>query len=116
MTVAALRTIAHSRAGDKGNLNSLSVIAYRHDGYDFLTGVLTPEVVQKHLAFRVTGAVARHACPGLRTLLFVVERDATDTVTTSTFADAHGKSLSAALLELHLEIPDGLITQLRAHA
>ncbi len=117
MTTARLRTIAHSRAGDKGNLNSLSVIAYDHEGYGFLANALSAELIRAHLAFRITGSVHRYLCPALRTVHFVVERAATDTVTTSTFADTHGKSLSSALLELKLDIPSAMLrVHVREHA
>lgn len=109
MTMVRLRTIAHSRSGDKGNLNSLSAIAYDKSGYAFLAATLTAELVREHLSFRVTGRVDRYLCPALRTVHFVVERAPSDTVSTSTFADTHGKSLSSALLELELDVSDAII-------
>jgi len=110
MTKALLRDIAHSRSGDKGNLNTLSVIAYDPLAFGWLAEVLTADRVKAHLAFRVTGQVQRYECRSLATVHFVVEKAVTDTVTTSMFADTHGKSLSSALLQMRLDVPDDLLT------
>ena len=116
MTTAPLRAIAHCRSGDKGNLNSLAVIAYDHAAYDFVAETIDVSLVRQHLAFRVTGTVTRYLCPALRTVHFVVEKSPRDSVTTSTFADTHGKSLSSALLELQLDVPEALLTPARGSA
>lgn len=109
MSSVQLREVAHSRSGDKGNLNSLSVIAYDPRLFDWLAAELTADRVKAHLAFRVTGRVQRYEWRSIAAVHFVVEKAVTDTVTTSTFADTHGKSLSSALLELRLEVPEELL-------
>jgi hypothetical protein len=107
---ATLRDIAHSRAGDKGNLNSLSLIAYQQEAYPWLAATVTTSLVAEHLRFRVVEVVARFECPLVRTLLFVVRKAAQDTVNTSLWLDTHGKSLSSALLDMPIEVPDQLVT------
>ena len=42
-----LRTIAHARAGDKGNLVNISVIAYRDEDYALLADLVTEERVSE---------------------------------------------------------------------
>ncbi|GAA1768729.1 MULTISPECIES: hypothetical protein [Streptomonospora] len=100
-----LYDIAHARAGDKGNLITVSVIPYDPARYPLLCAALTPERVAEHLAERVSGDVVRHRLDNLPALIFVCPRAADDTVTTSLFLDSHGKSLSSALLELELDAP-----------
>lgn len=102
-----LYDIAHARAGDKGNLNTIAVIPYDPAWYGPLCAALTPDRVAAHLADRVAGDVVRHRLDNLPALIFVCPRAADDTVTTSLYLDAHGKSLSSALLELELELQPG---------
>ncbi|MBV2363294.1 hypothetical protein ACFPZ0_25825 [Streptomonospora nanhaiensis] len=100
-----LHEVAHARAGDKGNLNTISLIPYDPAWYPALCAAVTPEAVAAHLADRVAGPVVRHRLDNLAALIFVCPRAPEDTVTTSLHLDAHGKSLSSALLELEVEVP-----------
>jgi len=102
-----LATVAHSRAGDKGVLVTLSLIPYDPGDYEPLCRVVTAERVREHLADRVDGEVVRHELPNLPALLFVCQRSTQDTVTASLYLDAHAKSLSSALLEMVIELPGG---------
>ncbi len=97
-----LHDIAHCRAGDKGNTSILSVIAYRAEDYPLLVERVTVEAVKRHLHGIVDGNVRRFELPGLGALQFVCERALGGGVTTSLALDAHGKTLSYALLELPL--------------
>jgi hypothetical protein len=100
----ALHEVAHSRAGDKGTLTTLSLIPYDERDYPALREAVTAESVEAHLSDRVTAPVTRFELDGLTTLLFVCPRLPGDSVTTSLHLDAHGKSLSSALLELAVDI------------
>jgi hypothetical protein len=95
-----LYDLAHCRAGDKGNTSILSVIAYRAQDYPLLVERVTVEAVQRHLRGIVRGEVRRFELPGLGALQFVCERALSGGVTTSLAQDAHGKTLSFALLEM----------------
>lgn len=97
-----LYDLAHCRAGDKGDTSTLSVIAYRPDDYPLLVERLTPERVAAHLAGIVEGEVRRYELPRLHALQFVCERALRGGVTTSLALDAHGKSLSYALLAIEV--------------
>ncbi|SNS99946.1 hypothetical protein SAMN06265795_11183 [Noviherbaspirillum humi] len=99
-----LREIAHARAGDKGNISNLSVIAFDPRHYPLLERHVTAERVKQHFAGIVQGEVVRHALPGLGALNFVLHDALAGGVTRSLALDAHGKTLSSALLSL--EIPD----------
>jgi hypothetical protein len=97
-----LRDLAHGRAGDKGRRVNLSVIAFDPADYPRLVAALTPARVGAHLAGLIDGPVVRYELPQLAALNFVVERPAGGGVTETLALDPHGKSLSAALLELEL--------------
>jgi hypothetical protein len=104
-----LREIAHSRTGDKGNISNISVIAYDPRHYPLLLAQVTPERVKAHFAGVVEGEVVRHELPRIFALNFVMDRALGGGVTRSLALDAHGKSLSSALLDLEIDaVPDRL--------
>jgi hypothetical protein len=97
-----LHELAHCRAGDKGDTSILSLIAYRAEDYPLLAERVTVDAVRKHLQGIVLGEVRRYELPALWALQFVCDRSLNGGVTTSLALDAHGKSLSYALLEMTL--------------
>ena len=97
-----LHDLAHCRAGDKGDTSILSLIAYRAEDYPMLVERVTVDAVKKHLQDIVLGEIRRYELPGLWALQFVCERSLSGGVTTSLGLDAHGKSLSYALLEMNV--------------
>jgi hypothetical protein len=99
-----LRAIAHSRTGDKGDTSNISVIAYRDEDYPLLVEHVTAERVKAHFAGIVHGEVTRYELPRIGALNFVMRKALGGGVTRSLALDAHGKSLSSALLDL--DIPD----------
>jgi non-ribosomal peptide synthetase component E (peptide arylation enzyme) len=101
-----LREIAHSRTGDKGNTSNISVIAYDEEHYQLLKAQVTSERVKALFRGVVEGDVVRYELPNIAALNFVMTAALGGGVTRSLALDAHGKSLSSALLEL--EIEDGI--------
>lgn len=99
-----LRELAHARAGDKGDVASIALIAYEPGDYAFLAEHVTAARVAAHFAADVRGEVRRYELPSLGALNFVLEEALGGGVTRSLALDAHGKSLSSLLLEM--EIPD----------
>ena len=97
-----LYDIAHSRAGDKGNTLTLSLIPYNESDYAILCEKVTVERVQNHLHELVKGEVVRYEMPNISSLLFVCKDALAGGVTTSLRMDAHGKTLSYALLEMEI--------------
>ena len=65
---------------------------------------MTPEKAGRHRGDRVVGEVVRHRMDGVGALLFVCPRAPGDTVTESLRLDAHGKSMSSALLEMDVPL------------
>jgi hypothetical protein len=98
-----LREIAHSRTGDKGNTSNISVIAYETKYFPLLLRAVTADRVKALFAGVVHGEVTRYELPGIGALNFVMTRALGGGVTRSLALDAHGKSLSSALLELEID-------------
>ena len=102
-----LRELAHSRTGDKGDTANISLIAYDAADYPLLVRWVTAARVKAHLGGIVKGDVARYELPRLGALNFVLERALSGGVTRSLALDAHGKSLSSALLSMEISDEDG---------
>ena len=99
-----LRELAHARSGDKGDTSNVSVIAYHAADYPLLVRYVTAERVRAHFADIVRGDVTRYELPRLGALNFVLREALGGGVTRSLALDAHGKSLSSALLSM--EVPE----------
>jgi hypothetical protein len=97
-----LREIAHSRTGDKGDISNISIIAFDEADYPFLEEHLTAERVAKHFKELLVGTVTRYELPNIGGLNFVLTGMLAGGVTRSLALDAHGKTLSSALLDLEL--------------
>lgn len=97
-----LYDIAHSRAGDKGNTLTLSLIPYDAKDYALIRERVTAERVKKHFQSIIEGDVTRYELPNISSLLFVCQGALAGGVTTSLRMDAHGKTLSYALLEMEI--------------
>ncbi|RKP55980.1 hypothetical protein [Pararobbsia silviterrae] len=101
-----LRELAHARTGDKGNTLNVSVICHDPAHYAHLSRELTPEAVKAWLADIVKGDVIRYALPNLAAFNFVLRDALGGGVTRSLAIDAHGKSVSSALLGMTIAAPD----------
>ena len=99
-----LRAIGHSRCGDKGQVLNISLIAFDERDYPRLVGYVTAARVKEHFAGLIDGEVIRYELPAIGALNFVLHGRVGGGVTQTLALDAHGKSLSSALLEM--EIPD----------
>lgn len=97
-----LYDIAHSRAGDKGNISTLSLIPFDENDYAWLCQTVTADAVKTHLKHIVLGDVLRYEMPNVSSLLFVCHDALMGGVTTSLAMDTHGKALSYALLEMEI--------------
>lgn len=95
-----LQDIAIARSGDKGNRATLSVIARDPAHFPVLERLLTAERVKAHYQGVVHGEVQRFSLPHLGAVHFVMHDALGGGVTRSLALDAHGKTLSAAILDL----------------
>ena len=103
-TTIKLRQLAHSRTGDKGNTSNISLIAFDPRHYALLKQQVTEARVKALFSGIVHGDVVRYELPRIAALNFVMQLALGGGVTRSLALDAHGKSLSSALLDL--DIPD----------
>ncbi len=107
-----LHAIAHGRAGDKGNVSNISVIAYDEAGYVFIAERVTEIAVMGVFLHVGATSVARYLLPNLKAMNFVIPGVLDGGVNESRNVDRHGKNLSYLLLSrLMLDIPDKLLAQ-----
>ena len=80
-------------------------IAYDVKHFPLLKAQVTADRVKAHFAGVVEGSVVRYELPKIGALNFVMTETLGGGVTRSLALDAHGKSLSSALLDLEIEAP-----------
>ena len=97
-----LYEIAQSRAGDKGNVSTLSLIPFEEADYELLKDRVTVDLVKKHFGNIIKGEIVRYEMPNISSLLFVCQEALDTGVTTSLRMDTHGKALSYKLLEMEI--------------
>ena len=98
--------VAHSRTGDKGDSQTMSLIPYRAEDYALLERAVTAGAVQRHFGKLTRGNVTRYALPNLGAFNFVLEETLQGGVNDSLVLDTHGKSRSSVLLAMMVEVPD----------
>ncbi|MDN4074376.1 AtuA-related protein [Fictibacillus terranigra] len=101
-----LKEIAHSRTGDKGNISNVSVIVYEMGDYEKVKNTVTADRVKEYFQEIVKGDVKRYELPKIGALNFVMENALGGGVTRSLAIDRHGKSLSSALMDMEIDLPD----------
>jgi hypothetical protein len=99
-----LSEIAHGRSGDKGDTSNIGIIAYRAEDYPILVREVTEARVKAYFGDLVNGAVTRYELPNLGALNFLLEGALGGGGTLSLRTDAQGKTLSAALLQMEIEL------------
>ena len=101
----ALHSVAHGRAGDKGNRLNVSVVPYDPAAYAVLAEQLTEKRVLELYAHRGATSVKRYALPLLPAFNFVIEDVLEGGVNGSLNLDGHGKSNSFILLGMQVRVP-----------
>lgn len=99
-----LSRIAHGRSGDKGDICNVGVIAYEARHYPLLLREVTAERVKKFLGDFVKGKVERYELPNLGALNFLLYEALDGGGTLSLHIDAQGKTMSAALLRMEIDV------------
>lgn len=99
-----LKEIAHSRAGDKGNISNISVIAYDPNHFEIIKREVTVEKVREQFKGLVQGDIERYALPNVYALNFVLHEALGGGVTKSLALDRHGKSYCSAMLEMQIDM------------
>lgn len=111
MARVKLVQIAHARSGDKGDTSNVGLIARKPEYYPVLVEKVTPERVKQHFAEICLGSVQRYELPNLGALNFLLHESLDGGGTLSLKADAQGKTYSAALLRMEIEVPDELLSK-----
>ena len=101
-----LNRIAHGRSGDKGDIANIGIIAWKPSQYPALVREVTPERVKAFFGERVLGAVERYELPNIAALNFLLHGALDGGGTLSLRIDAQGKTYSAALLRMEIEVTD----------
>jgi hypothetical protein len=104
MARVQLLRIAHARSGDKGDTANVGLIALRPEFYPILVKEVTAERVKKHFEGICLGDVERYELPNLGALNFLLHESLDGGGTLSLKADAQGKTYSAALLRMEIEV------------
>jgi hypothetical protein len=98
-----LYDLAYGRAGDKGNIANISVIARDSAAYQEIKAKLTAERVKAHLGGLVQGKVVRYEMDNIEALNFVCYEALDGGATRSLRIDQLGKSLAGAVLYMEWE-------------
>ena len=109
MARVKLLRIAHARSGDKGDTANVGLIALKPEYYPVLVKEVTAERVKKHFEGICLGAVQRFELPNLGALNFLLHESLDGGGTLSLKTDAQGKTYSAALLRMEIDVPEDLI-------
>ena len=99
-----LKEIAHSRTGDKGNLSTISLIAYDKKMYELIKDKVTVDKVKEHFGSMAKGPIDRYEIPSIGALNFVLHNALGGGVTRSLRLDKHGKSLSSYLMDMEIDM------------
>ena len=96
--------LAHSRTGDKGDSQTMSLIPYLAEDYSLIERQVTADAVKRHFGKLTRGSVTRYELPNLGALNFVLPGILDGGASVSLRVDAQGKALGQALLEMTLEV------------
>ena len=111
MARVKLLQIAHARSGDKGDTANVGLIALKPNYYPLLVEQVTADRVKKHFEGICLGAVERFELPNLCAINFLLHESLDGGGTLSLKADAQGKTYSAALLRMEIDVPDELLSK-----
>lgn len=106
MKQVQLKEIAHARSGDKGDLVNIGLIALKPEVYPILIEQVTAARVKEHFKELCKGDVQRFELPNLNAMNFVLHSALDGGGTVSIRTDFQGKTYSAALLRMKVQVPD----------
>ena len=88
------------------------MIAYEAHYYPIILRLLTPERVKEHFRGIVKGRITRYELPRVHAVNLVMEGALGGGVTRSLSLDPHGKSYSALILTMPVEVPEDVAAEL----
>ncbi len=105
MVTVPLHSVAHGRAGDKGNRLNVSIMPYDPACFELIAAQLSEERVLATYAHRGATSVKRYDLPRLPAMNFVIDDVLEGGVNGSLNLDGHGKSNSFILLGMSVSVP-----------
>ena len=96
--------LAHARSGDKGDTSNIGLIALRPEYYPILVREVSAPRVKAHFAGLCKGEVERFELPNLGALNFLLHESLGGGGTISLRSDPQGKTMSAALLRMEIDV------------
>jgi len=103
-----LEKIAHARSGDKGDASNVGLIAQTPELYEVLRAQVTAERVKEHFRDVCRGPVQRYELPNILALNFILHDSLGGGGTESLKNDAQGKTHAQGLLQMEIDVPEGL--------
>ena len=103
-----LRDLCGARCGDKGDISDISLFADDPAAYEAILAAVTPERVKEHFGWLVRGPVERYEARNVLALKFVLHDALGGGAPRSLRSDNLGKTFSANLLRLEIEVPDAV--------
>lgn len=115
MKTIALRELAHSRSGEKGNHSNISVIAYDPALFPLIKDQVTIEAVRGLYGPITKGAIHRYELPAIGALNFVLENVLEGGRSRTLVFEESGKALSSLILTLRVTVPQSTPERSQAH-
>ena len=103
--------VAFARSGDKGDTANVGLIAFTASLYPVLTELVTADKVKQHFKGICRGSVDRYELPNLCALNFLLHESLGGGGTVSLMLDAQGKTFSAALLRMEVDVAEELVRE-----
>lgn len=103
--------VAFARSGDKGDTVNVGLIAFTTSLYPILTELITADKVKQHFKGICRGSVDRYELPNLCALNFLLHESLGGGGTVSLMLDAQGKTFSAALLRMEVDVAEDLVRE-----
>jgi hypothetical protein len=101
-----LRDLCGARCGDKGDISDISLFADDEAAYEAIRAAVTADRVKEHFGSLVRGPVERYEARNLLALKFVLHEALGGGAPRSLRSDNLGKTFSANLLRLEIDVPD----------
>jgi hypothetical protein len=109
----ALRELAWTRSGDKGDTCNIGIIARRPEYLPYLAAALDEETLARHYAFmlRKDSTIERHYLPGSHSLNILLKAALDGGCTVSLRFDPFGKSAAQDALDIPVAVPASLLSR-----
>ena len=111
-----LRDLCGVRCGDKGDISDMSLFADDEAAYDAIVAAVTAERVKEHFGTLVHGPVERYEARNVLALKFVMHDALGGGAPRCLRSDNLGKTFSATLLRLEIEVPDDVAADAAARS